>query len=396
MANRHHSHYREDLKWDMYYKHNQMLCSGNRFVLARSNLRTYARLVVEYGRGLYLRRRLLAIFTGVKKNEDQQHAFLRPHLVEKPLVVHIARQIYYYETAMAMVATDLANLSDDDPDSAKAQRLSIYERWWERNGAAKELLASVNPLLARFNVRLVKEVETVNTHMYDHYLLVPTIEPYQPPLPPQQHILGTTILRWEELKERMLARKAELAKKWFKYLGQWETETYVAQNEWLASTNTQLKERQIVAYFPIVATIGRNVFWNVAFVPLVDYNELIGQHALSDRPYLRTPYLDVHPSIKPPEKAATPISAVTDNQARSGESDHASTSVNPTASSKTSMNSNKVAPSTPQQVQLSVTVPAGCGPGSQVPIIRPLGKQFVCVVPPNVYAGMQFIVNVTE
>jgi hypothetical protein len=104
----------------------------------------------------------------------------------------------------------------------------------------------------------------------------------------------------------------------------------------------------------------------------------------------------VHPSIKPPEKAAALSIVVTDNQVRSGVSVHASTSVKPTASSKTSKKSSKVAAYTPQQVQLSVTVPAGCGPGSQLQFVTPEGKKFGCVVPPNVYAGMQFVVNVAE
>jgi hypothetical protein len=379
----------------LFFVHNQLLNRGENYVLGRSNLRVFSRLVIKYGRDGSMRRKLLSLFLKV----HGQYPFLCAHLVEEPLLYHIARQIYEYESNMMDAAALIARLSDRD---------AAYERWWARNGPAVELLESVNPLLARFNVRLVKQVETVKNHMYDHYLLVPTTTPYMPPQPPRLDIVAAYTQNMEQLRQRLMARKAELERQWIKDMRQWEVQVRNEQIQWLAGVNLELAPLQIAAYF--VASNPPSLFWNVAFVPLVDYAALMYEHALSDRPFLRSPYENIRPSIKPPAAArevrgtAPPERHDSNTHARA---DRRSKPVRKRRQSRDSDSSSsssdelpesgvEQAPSTPQQVQLSVTVPAGCGPGSQLQVVTPQGKQVMCVVPLSVYPGMQFIVNVTE
>jgi hypothetical protein len=330
---------------------------------------------------------------------------------------HILRQIYLHEQAMLGAATALSSLIWD-PElnvDARAARKALYQRWWARNSLSSELLNDMNQLLAPYKVQMEKIVEYSKGKMYDHYIFRPTDLPWTPApadLPPS--VSAHYVAQWEQLRQQMTARKPVL----FNALKLWKAEVMAQADTFLSQCNIFLAARRAIAYLPVRADLVQDKC-DIAFAAAIDSQPMIHANALSDRVYLRKPYLDIDPSIKPPSPYAVPAHlsptfAADEWQAgQLGGGANQSQNAQPTAPTASA-----VAPTNPvpfqselpeavpvpepaseapaRTVQFSVTVPAGVSSGDNVRFYTPQGRAMVCVVPPNVQPGMQFLVSVLE
>jgi hypothetical protein len=389
--------------WDMFYKHNHIVNRGSMFVVARTNLRVYAKLLAEYGRAPPYRERALVLFM---RRPGRESPYLIDGLgVGEILYNHILRQIYLHEQAMLGAATALSNLrwAPNQNNDARATRQALYAEWWARNSSSNELLYDMNELLAPFNVQMEKIVESDKGRLYDHYIFRPrdrTWGPASAHLPPD--VSADYRAQWGRLRQRMKLRKGELRMQRSKSPDQWQTEVTALADAWLTQSNIELKAYQATTYLPKPDHLVQDKC-DIAFAALIDSQPLIHANALSDRVYLRKPYLDIDPSIRPPWHA---LPAHLLEGAVSPDSQPAA----PTASAVTPTNPVPFQTELPEAVpvpepaseapartvQFSVTVPAGVSSGDNVRFYTPQGREMVCVVPPNVQPGMQFLVSVLE
>jgi hypothetical protein len=389
--------------WDMFYKHNHIVNRGSMFVVARTNLRVYAKLLAEYGRAPPYRERTLVLFM---RRPGRESPYLIDGLgVGEILYNHILRQIYLHEQAMLGAATALSNLrwAPNQNNDARATRQALYAEWWARNSSSNELLYDMNELLAPFNVQMEKIVESDKGRLYDHYIFRPrdrTWGPASAHLPPD--VSADYRAQWGRLRQRMKLRKGELRMQRSKSPDQWQTEVTALADAWLTQSNIELKAYQATTYLPKPDHLVQDKC-DIAFAALIDSQPLIHANALSDRVYLRKPYLDIDPSIRPPWHA---LPAHLLEGAVSPDSQPAA----PTASAVTPTNPVPFQTELPEAVpvpepaseapartvQFSVTVPAGVSSGDNVRFYTPQGREMVCVVPPNVQPGMQFLVSVLE
>jgi hypothetical protein len=293
-------------KMDFTYRHNQMVNrDGELYVIARSNLRTAAYLAARYGKVTQEQPHWIAHFPRVA---SPTHLFLSDLFVNAELYAHVQRQIHLCETAMYEAAKAIAALRKPDftqleeiYGSTSTARLALFREWWARNCQCTELMKAMNQLLAPFNVKLVKFVETKKHMNFDHYALKPIVTPWTPPAcgisdDARNHYTQ----QWEHLLQRLHPHKLELQRKWFKAPKQWEEDVYSQQTAWLNSVTQQLQAGPYVPYVHTTLSPHLHVCWDLRFVARVDHKALIQTNVLSDRAYLRAAFLDVHPMVVPP------------------------------------------------------------------------------------------------
>ena len=210
---------------------------------------------------------------------------------------------------------------------------------------------------------------------------------------------------------------------------------FAAQNRWIGATNGQLIAQSAVAFMPtpssLLAARRKEVLWDIEFAGVVDRTALIHRQALSDRVYLRQPFLNIHPKIAVPTEfaecvpsvdAAYPSAALVLESASAPSAPLASVQLSPmgvaefspspyAANPYSRNDSSKVAPlptaqpieafalaaaPAPRTIQMSITVPPGVAAGTRLRFKTPQGRDMECAVPPGVLPGMQFVAQVEE
>jgi hypothetical protein len=379
--------------------------SPKHYVLARSNLRVFCYLTVRYGMVLKRPLRMTILFA---RPTVSYYCFpyLRDSFVTTPLYAHIQRQIYLAEVAMSEAAFQMAQLRKQQLFEAKKVhgttvecRKAMVREWWARHGACTELLDAMNVLLAPFNLRLAKKLETNKNSMYDHYMLLPATEPWDMPAPnlPSETIAHYTE-QWESLVASMMAKKAALAKQWFKKTRQWEREARAAQKDWLQTVNAELAAQGVFAFHYARDGKATNVYWDLSFANIVDVEGLIHENAVSDRTYLRSVFANIHRNIQIP-RSYLPAGAAGGEKASAGKNftvnvesdDDDSPAPLPAPPARDS-----APPPAPTPQMMSVLVPADKRAGNLMTVRTPAGHSMLVRVPAGLQPGMQFLVTVKD